>query len=301
MRIVGLSDIHLIFENPVARLDDLTVEQWVKLSFVFEYARKIGAVIFQAGDLCDKPRSWFLLPLLILFMKKYGVPYYGVFGQHDTYMYSEETRDRTNLGVLEKAGLVTILNPEAPVVLDGGKVQVFGASFGQSLGKVPRKGFTVGVIHASVSDRALYPDHKFSEMSLYLKEKSDYDLILCADVHRMFCFEKEGRAIVNVGPMMRQEATEYNFKHNPGFVVYDTDTREIEWVDIPCAPAEKVLSRDHIERKKETEQMLDNFVEALGESKAVEGVSFQENLWQFVKENKIEQPVVDILSEIMNG
>lgn len=300
MKFVLLSDVHLVWENPIARMDNLVDVQWDKLAFVFDYARDINATILDAGDLFDKPRSWALLPRLIQFIRHYQVPIYGIFGQHDTYMYSEETRERTNLGVLERAGLVRILDEERKVLFDHGNVQVFGASFGQELPKVERKGVTVGVIHASISDRPAYPGHQYSEMARYLKENDSYDLILCGDIHRMFHFEKDGRRIVNVGPMTRQEATEYNFTHVPGFGVYDTSDNSLDWVDIPAQPAEKVLSRDHIERKKESEELLKEFVGALGGEQVVDGVSFIDNLWQFVKENKIEKPVIDILAEVVN-
>jgi len=313
MNLALISDVHLVFDNPVARQDNLIETQFDKLAFVFETAKRYNAPIVQAGDLCDKPRSWGLLPVLIEFWKRHGVDYYAVYGQHDTYMYSEETRDRTNIGILAKAGLITLLRPDCPAILGGGKVQIFGANFGQKLGKVMRNGFTLGVIHASISDRAMYPGHVFSKPSDFIEENSSYDFILCGDIHRMFYMDmpqsfnvegKAGRRILNTGPLLRLEATEYNFIHRPGLAILNTDNGELEWIDIPCVPAEDILSRAHIEKKIAAQNLLDEFVGSMKEAHPEmedvgDGVSFVENLWEFIRNNNIDQGVIDLLAEII--
>jgi predicted phosphodiesterase len=238
---------------------------------------------------------------MIEFLSGYKIPVFCVFGQHDQYFYSEGIRERTNLGVLAKAGLVTLLDPDCPYRIPGRDVAIYGANFSQKLGKAERSGLTIGIIHAPISDAPLYPDHVYSKASDFLENNEGYDLILCGDIHRAFHFKKDGRQIVNVGPMTRQEATEYNFIHEPGVGIFDTDTMDLEWVDIPHEPAIKVLSRDHIERKKESEELLSGFVRELGDGQDIEGVSFIENLWEFTKKNKIGKNVIDVLAEVING
>jgi predicted phosphodiesterase len=301
MKFVLLSDVHLLWENPVARMDDLVEVQFDKLGFIFDKAKELGAPILQSGDLFDKPRSWGLLPRVVEFLMHHGVKTYCVMGQHDTYMYSEETRDRTNLGILAKAGLVTLLDNERPVQIPGTDIQIFGANFGHKLGSIQRKGVTLGIIHASISMEALYPGQIFSTPVNFMKENPGYDLILCGDIHRMFYAEKNGCQILNTGPMTRQEATEYNFEHKPGFAVLETDDMSIEWIEIPHSPADSVLSRSHLVRQKENKEMLGGFVSELSGEEQISGVSFIENLWDFVKENRIEQSVVDILAETIEG
>jgi len=297
MRFLLLSDIHLVAENPVARMDNLVETQWGKLEFVLNYAKENDLAILQAGDLTDTPRSWLLLPRLISTLKKYGVEWFSVRGQHDDYMYSTETRERTNLGILERAGLVHLLNTETPAIFEGGDIQIYGANFGQKLAQVHRDGLTLGVIHASISDKSLYPGHIFSKPSDFLSENDGYDLILCGDIHRMFISAIKGRTILNVGPMLRLEGTDYNFKHKPGFAIFDSECPddELPWVEIPHEPAEKVLSREHIERKKEAEELLKDFVREL-EDVQLDAVSFKENLWRFIRENKVEQSVIDVIA-----
>jgi DNA repair exonuclease SbcCD nuclease subunit len=298
MRFLCLSDIHLLWDNPVARMDDVKITQFEKLDFVFQYAKKTESTILTAGDFFDKPRSWSLLPEVINFLKKYNLSIYTIFGQHDTYMYSEETRDRTNLGILAKTGLISLLGEE-PIAFENGKVQIYGANFGQKLPCVKQYGLTIGVVHASISDKSLYPGHIFSSPFDFISENNKYDFVLCGDIHRSFYFNYKKQQILNSGPMIRMEATEYNFQHNPKFAVFESDDKSVEWIEIPHAKAELVLSRDHIERQEEAETLLDDFVKVIGAEYVDMGVSFVDNLMAFTKGNSVEKEVMDVIAKFI--
>ena len=302
MNFVCLSDIHLSSENPEARLDDLVEVQFGKFEFALRYAKEHGAPILHAGDLCHKPRSWFVLPQLIDLLKKYQVPFYSIRGQHDDYMYSEETKDRTTLGILVKAGLITRLDTEKGMVVQD--TCLFGANFGQKLAKVQRRGFTVGVIHASISNTALWPGHQYTDAAKFLDDNPDYDFILVGDIHQQFYVEAQGgRCLLNVGPMLRREATEYNYGHEPSLYFLDTENpKKCKRVTIPHAKAEAVLSRDHIDRKTEAEDLLDDFVREMKEihpEMEGSGVSFVENMLKFAQENNFDEGVMKVLSRFM--
>lgn len=295
MKFVCLSDVHLSSENPVGRLDNIVETQFRKLEYVFEFANSKGADILQAGDLFTKPRSWLLLPMIIELFKKYPeMKFFSVRGQHDDYMYSEETKERTNLGILTKFGLVAALSDKPETRQD---VSIYGANFGQNLPDIKRSEYNIGVIHCNISDTALWKDHKFTAAGKFLADHPGYDFILVGDIHKKFEVETNGRRLINCGPMLRREATEYNFQHKPCFYVLDTEG-EGQWIEIPHEPAKVVLERDRIERKAETENLLDEFVNAVQEKiDGNTGVSFVENLLGFAKENSLEKGVIDILAK----
>ena len=297
MKLLLLSDIHMLYQNPVGRLDNLTEIQWNKLEFVLEYAKKRSLIVLAAGDIFDRPRSWQLLSAVISILKQYDLQIFCVMGQHDTYLYSEETRDRTNLGILAKVGLIKILNDQ-PVKL--GNSNLYGCSFGAEVPVPKSDGFNILVIHAPISDAPVYPGHEFTLAKDFLMVHDKYGLVLCGDIHRKFVEKVGGRVIMNVGPMLRKEATAYNFGHIPRFVVFDTETRREEWVDIPHMSAEEVLSRQHLEKQEETSNRMDDFI-ALIKEDVEQGVSFGENLRIFLKGNKIEAEVIDYLSTVMEG
>ena len=56
-----ISDMHLTERNFVCRKDNVSETQFVKLNFVFRWARENGAIIVSAGDVFDKSRGYKVL------------------------------------------------------------------------------------------------------------------------------------------------------------------------------------------------------------------------------------------------
>lgn len=299
-KLVLLSDPHLDWETPKARMDSNFLDnQTKKFDFVLSQTFKNNAMLCVAGDFCERPRSWFVLPYITQLLKKASVPVGSVFGQHDTYMYSESTRINTTLGELNVSGLVHIFGKEA---WTRGKYNIYGCHFGLTP-PVPKKTSrhfkNVLVIHAPIAEKALWHDQNYMDAEKFLDEYTKYDLILCGDIHQKFHIEKKGRHIVNTGPLMRRSATVYNFKHKPSIAIYDGN--DIEWIEVPHESAEKVLSREHIESEQNKIELLDDFIFDMKKVKVDEGVSFVDNVWKYIKENKVEQNVINILAETIGG
>lgn len=301
MKFIFLSDLHLSWESSVARLDKNFVEmQFEKLKFVFDYAQKHDCIILQAGDFFDKPRSWWLLPKIIVFLKDYSdVNVYSIFGQHDMYMRSDDASS-TNLGVLEKSGLIKILK-DFPWVFPGQDLDIYGCSWDQDVPEIKRKAshFNILVIHAPIAENALWHGHEYMDAEKFLEKNKDFDIILCGDIHRKFCIEKNGRYILNAGPMIRREANEYNFTHKICFFVYDTETTKMKEEIIPHRKAEEVLSRDHIEREKEIDVLLDDFISSIKED-FEGGINLSENIRIFMEQHNISENIRNIISKVMS-
>jgi len=303
MRFVLLSDVHLSWDNPGSRLDDVRLVQLEKLREVFQWAEKHSAVILQAGDFFDRPRSWYLLPEVMKIFQEFDNRFIGVYGQHDTYMYSEGTRESTNLGILMRAGLIDIVGPSSREWIDIGDSVIVGCSFGQNLDenelkKLPDK-TRILIIHASISSEGLYPGQEYTLARRFLRENKLFDLILCGDIHRFFIEKEKERFIVNTGPLVRRTAEEYNFTHEPCFILYDPEEGILEKKIISHLPSKRVLTREHIERKTEAEEKLSEFIGMVKEDE-LQSVSFEENLQIFLRNNKVDLSVVNILSEVMS-
>lgn len=297
MKLILLSDLHISNKNPVSRLDDLLITQYVKLGFVLNYANDCNGIILQAGDFFDSPRSYYTLYQVVSALEKLpNVDILTVSGQHDVYMYHYETFRATNLGILEQVGLVKLLKVD-PYSLKG--VDIYGCSWGQDIPKVTNKDkFNILVAHVSVGEEALFPGHEFTDAEIFLRKNKDYNLILVGDIHRQFEVKYKGRRLINTGPMLRREASLYNFGHSPKFVVFDTDTKVLEWVGIPHKPADEVLSRDHLEKNKENKLMLDEFIKSV-DTEFEAGVSFKDNLMLFIKKNQVGSEVVELINQVM--
>jgi hypothetical protein len=146
----------------------------------------------------------------------------------------------------------------------------------------------------------LWPGQEYQDAQKFMEDHSDYHFVLAGDIHRVFSgVEPDGRFIINTGPMIRKTAEKYSFEHEPNFAVIDTDNlSKQKRVIIPHQPAEKVLSRRHIDKADRDEAILGDFIGAI-RSDYDAGVDFIDNLLEIVLKNNVEQEVVELLSQIM--
>jgi DNA repair exonuclease SbcCD nuclease subunit len=174
-------------------------------------------------------------------------------------------------------------------------VRIYGCHIGQEVPEVvDHEWLNILVIHAPISDDHPYAKYNAEE---FLKEHSDYDLILCGDIHKKFVIEKEGRIICNTGPMIRKTVKEW--EHAPCYFEYDTTDRTLIECEIPHEPAEDVLSHEHIEAEEKRQEMLGEFVTKV-KSKKMESTKIEKNIQTFCEQNEISTKTQDILAEVMN-
>lgn len=330
MKIILLSDLHLLWDKPVGRLDDTKTTQYNKLKYVLDFACGNSRAILQAGDFFDGPRSWRAMVMYIDLLKQYfKIPRWGfgcsinaIFGQHDTYLYHTATRNATALGVLHSAELLNVLSEEPTVWIDENQkstqnIHIYGVSYGQSVPKVvDEKALNILVIHKMVVGTKLWPNQKdYISAPVFLKNNPDYHLILCGDAHQKFLFKDGNRIICNTGPLLRKEASEEMLSHKPGFYEYDTNSKKIVWYEIPHQPAEKVLTRNHIDGVGMRDKLIDKFISTINSERAwlqgvtggnvnserIIGTDFKSNLIEFLKTNKIGTDVKEIISKVMAG
>ncbi len=302
MKLLLLSDLHLSSDkNPIGRLDILYKTQFEKLEFILEYAADNNAIILQAGDFFNTHRNWYLLSDFITILNKYPVETYAIYGQHDVRMYSKELRPYTNLGILERADFITILNEKPLLPTLCSNINLYGLSWGEEIPKIiDKNNFNILVCHKDISNTPLFPGHKYTKASKFLKE-NDFDLILCGDIHQSFFIEKDNKTLINTGPLLRREATEYNLTHKPNFWVYDTNLKGYENIVIPHKPASNVLSKIHIENKNEKKEVLKEFIEEINnkQNDKKEKIDFIEILNLFIRNNDISEDVIKYLDKIM--
>jgi len=303
MKIINLSDCHLLATAPVCRTDNIIDIQFDKLHFVFDYAVMNGIkVILQAGDLVDTKRSWDLLPRLISLLKFYrdrkGVELYMVKGQHDSY-YHNMVNDKTIVGVLAGVELVHLLD-SAPYSRreDGWEINIYGASYGEAVPEVTTKESNILVIHKQILMHKVFnKQEEYDYAPDFLHDHPEFDFILCGDAHQKFYFKEGKRQIVNTGCMLRLEASEACMVHHPQFCVYDIVTRKVEWVEIPHADALDVISDAHLVAKKEKEKSFSEFVAKVKETSGHKSMSFSRNMTLFLKRNNVDAGVKKIISE----
>lgn len=303
MKLAEVSDAHMLLKNPIARIDDAIAAQMRKIRFILDWCRQNDASLIFAGDLSNKPRSWYLLPeMMDLFMEYDSIKKYAIFGQHDVYMYSEKAKVSTSLGILEKAGLISILS-DYPLLVDEG-VCLYGCSYGREIPEPNPSCMSILVIHAPIAAEALWPGQNYMDALQFLKKHDDFDYIICGDIHQKFLKKYKGHFIMNSGSLIRKEATLYNFTHKPGFFVIDTNSDdEPEFIEVPHDPAELVLSRTHIDYNAEADSMLDEFIGGIEGIDVDDGITIVDNLRKFIRDNKkqMRKGAIFELEEVINA
>jgi DNA repair exonuclease SbcCD nuclease subunit len=303
MNFILCSDWHGTMKNPISRLDEIGEAFFKKLEFLYEQAQSHQACILQAGDMGHRPREWYFLAPFSGFLKKWQgvVKLFTVYGQHDCYLYSE-AKQATTMGILRRAGLLNVLGNE-PV--REGNIALYGCSWGEQVPKVESKtDFNILVTHAPVSDAAIYPGQEFTKAEDFLEKHKQYKVILCGDIHRFFLAEDGERRLVNTGPLLRLTASEYNMQFKPSAYLLEVEDNgksfQLSRLPIPHKPAEQVLSRNHLEYQRASEEMLESFIQNI-DTRWSGHIDIMENLNQFIRQNKIEKEVVNIISEVISN
>lgn len=257
-RIAYISDPHLSTRNPVCRRDNLEEEQWKKLHFLYNTARKEGCkYVLISGDLVDVACSWSLMPQVASFFSYWAdtIKTFVVYGQHDTNMYDVIGREKTIVGTLAASGFVKVLG-EFPYVLELGEVTwaIYGASYGQEVPKVvDPEALNILVIHAPICDQSLWEGMDHLDAKKFLDKYKDFELIITGDIHKPFFVSSGARAIVNTGPLLRRSTTEAD--HRPFFGIFDLVTLEHEAIEIPHSPSQDVISFEHLDREERVRQI----------------------------------------------
>jgi len=299
MKFLLISDMHGTFKTSSNRKDNVKKTFLRKSEFIFDYARKHGLIVLQAGDFCNQPRDWNLLYYLIEIIK--GLKVYSVYGQHDIYLRSNSSA--TTLGVLEKTGYVDILGSK-PIRLDG--VHLYGSGWKEEVPVPKRKNSVTNIliIHSPITNRELHHSIQRTEAEKFLKDHPYYDLILTGDIHMDFEIWSGERVILNTGPVLRLEASVYNLKYKPSFYIYDSSDPGLRRVKIPCERGIKVLDRSRIETKREEGSVLERFVKSLKRAPKIRK-KIKDSLMEYMKDNNvpnsIQKEIMTVAEEVAHG
>lgn len=300
MKILMLSDIHFRYTAPRGRIDDYYEEQFKKFGFLL---RQDWDLMLQAGDFFHSPNPPLsLLNRLISLLNEYqdNREILVIPGQHDIYMRSKDM-NRTAMGLLTILGYLTDINGFQQrykywKYLIHGKG--FGSDFDIDTCKLDPDRINILVIHDMIGNEPLFPGHEITDAKQFLKSHN-FDLILCGDYHYPF-LEKSGmgKCILNTGCMMRMTRDERDMNRQPHAYIYDTDTSRFSLIRIPHKSADEVFTFSNTKVRNEMDLGLEQMVENL-KRKGKVGISFMENLANYIKENDVNEDVVDLINEVL--
>lgn len=268
------ADWHIRETQPECRTDDFIKTQWRKLQFIDDLQRQFNVPVLIGGDFFHywKPSPW-LISETMLYMPNDVTT---VFGQHDLPNHSFKLAYKSGLYTLREAGFL--------ILQDNG-------SWGQPIKEVELfDDKSIVLTHRFVWDgkEIPWPGCKEITAEQMLDSFPQADLIVTGDHHKPFTYEKDGRLLVNPGPITRQAANETSA---PRVYLWYAETNTVEPVYIPIE--KDVITREHIDKQQQSSAKLDAFVTSL-DSKWEIGVSVLKNLERFLSNNKVHKSIVDV-------
>lgn len=275
------ADWHLRDTVPTCRTDQFEATQWQKVVFIRELQAKHNCPVIHSGDMFHHWKaSPYLLAQTILFLPQ---KFYTVYGNHDLPQHSMSLKDKSAINVLEVGRHLTVLS---------------GAHFGEEHPEryiMDLKGRKVLVWHVmAYKDTPPYPGCTLPPASKIMRDSrfKDCDLIVTGDNHIPFVEEYRGRLLVNPGSLTRQTAAQVD--HKPRVYLWFAKENEVEAVYIPIK--KRAVSREHLKEKESRDKRVEAFVEWLRQEWEV-GLSFEQNLKEFLDQNKVRKSVVRIIQK----
>lgn len=235
MRILHITDSHGTVKGPESRKDVYYITFLRKLYELGFVVKKLNIdMVVHTGDLFHTARvSDKFAGQVSEMIKAMGIPFYVVPGNHDIEGYTTDTIDQTKLGLLAKAGVVTILDRDNPIRItanqDGEEytIAISGQEYYAHIDEGNAQDFemqqdeadlNILAIHGYLADTPQHPDIKCTMVGNII---TDADVILTGHYHRQFEWHGTDVDIYNPGSMMRVEQTDYNKNHMPQYGILD--------------------------------------------------------------------------------
>lgn len=267
------ADIEIRDHTPLCRTDDYWKAFTGKMQWLKELQEKYKCPIFDGGDLFDKKYKQYPSHTLLTWAIENCPKMYTAPGNHDLPGKSIENYKNSAMSVLEKAGRIKVPYPSFQITENN--IGVYGFPWGVKIEQPTFfQEFNVALVHAMIYDEfEPFPGCEGYSKKELLNLLPDFDLIVCGHHHQTFTGKKGSTILVNPGSLMRNDADQIN--HRPCVFLWYAEEGIVKKVYVPIEKG--VVSRRHIDVKKDKEIRLDAFVEKLGEQ-TITGINFEKNL-----------------------
>jgi DNA repair exonuclease SbcCD nuclease subunit len=290
-------DLHLTDKCPENRVDDYQDTVLRKFRFLFEVAKERGCdFIIQPGDFSDSPGlSYEMFVKVISIIKDNHIPIITTWGQHDLRYRS---RSNTFLSAMERAcNYLHIVTLEKGLEFSG--LDIYASAWEEEVPLISSgSNFKVLVTHRMVVDEKLWQGQEGYQNASPFLRSTRFDLIVSGDNHKRFFYSTGKRFLFNQGSLLRSNISQVG--HRPSVIVFDIDSISYQEVFVPIEEPEKVFRMEKVMKDKERNEELDAFVSGLSEHKEM-GLSFSDDLSNYLKVNGIKDSIKNIIEECKNG
>ena len=295
MKYIITADWHLQYSIPICRTDNFIETQKNKLIELEKIRKEHDAIIIDGGDTTNKAREDKQNEFINNFYPVFPNNVYGTGGNHSLLFHKTSFLKSSTLGVLDTLGVFNLLNKPTKIEKD----LIYGFNFDEEIQhpkKISENGLTIAVWHHYISkenDSLNKFINGYDALQLLI-DYPEYDLICTGDNHQQIIIEHEGRLLVNPGSLCRLTTNQINYK--PSVILFDSETKKYEQIFLPIE--EGVISRDHIDEEKAKQNRFEAFVKSASSDYNIE-FSFENNIKNYLLQNKEEQSVQDYIYESM--
>lgn len=297
-----LADIHFREKCPQCREpEEFFLAQKNKLGRITEvWNAHSNPPILVAGDVFDE---WRGSPALLRMVLEHMPEFIAVPGQHDLPQHRLDGLDRSSLGVLEAAGVATVLGPGQVWRTSNRSAEfsVTGFPWGSAPGAAPvgrpaeRK---IALAHRfTYRGRAPWPGCEDPTTSALLRKFPGYDLVVCGDNHKPSkTVTRSGRTLLVPGSMMRTTAAQQQYR--PAMWLYTASDNSVvpEYFDVDPG----AVSKEHLVAARTKEDRTSMFIRSLdGEQEAA--LSFESNMDRALRGTNVDPRVIEIVRSCMEG
>lgn len=286
------SDLHIRDTKPRCRTDNYWIKQWAKLSQILDIAKNRHCEVIIAGDVFDSGHVQDkTIERLMMLIDHFGVSVYAIAGNHDLPGHNLKNINNSAIGIMFASGLIKNKHSDLVDMINFGE-------------KIPNKTRAKILVYHELMYLGKKPftgaPDSGNAKRFFRKHKNTYDLILTGDNHQQFSytehkFGEQGTIMVNPGSMMRMKADQEDFE--PAVFYYNYVESYVEKIKLNIDHG--VISRDHIEEKKDKENRSKAFIQRMKDTNIK--LDFRENMETFLKTNKVNDKTQDLIWEAVDG
>lgn len=261
-------------KQPVCRTDNYWKTQWDKVNQILELQEKYDCPIELAGDFFE---TWKASPELInkCISVFFGKEIYTIIGNHDAPQHNTELMHKSawQTLLLSSCFMYSKNQLDWETKLEKAKYKIFRKK------RVKRK---IVIAHIMAwQGKMPWPRCTDPHVGQIFGMFPDADLIVTGHNHKTFIAKKGKQLLVNPGSLTRHKADQID--HKPCVFLWDAGKNKIKRHFLKIK--KDVISREHIDVKKEKDKRIDAFISKLKKSNDID-LSFENSLKKALQQNK---------------
>ncbi|PAD48432.1 metallophosphoesterase family protein [Shouchella clausii] len=302
------TDTHIRGTAPKNRLDAFPETMKQKLTEIMAIAnREQVDVLLHGGDVFDRPDlSPSTVGQFAQIFREAPAPIYTIAGNHDTFGHNPETVSRTMLGLLDAFGIMKLVHPGKPILIEkaGVRVQVSGQPYHYELDqRDPKLDYypineteadtMIHLVHSMLVEKALPEGIPHTLIDNIWGTSAD--VILTGHYHTGFGIkEQNGKFICNPGAIARINNHWTEVERLPKVIIGTVTKEGITLREETLTVAQKgsdVLDRAYVEKASHQEEKLHAFVQQVREQADFQTLQMSEIIRELASMQGVEDKV----------